>query len=136
MFQSDIQVRVRYAETDQMKYVYYGNYAIYFEVARVECLRNLGLEYKILEDVHHVMMPVLEQYSKYIRPAMYDDLLTIKTSIAELPQTRIRFEYEIYNQNNTLIHKAYTVLAFVHTQTLKPVHCPDVFLNLLKPFYS
>jgi acyl-CoA thioester hydrolase len=81
-------------------------------------------------------MPVLEQYSKYIRPAMYDDVLTIKTSIAELPKTRIRFEYEIYNQNNALIHKAYTVLAFVHTQTLKPVPCPDVLLNLLKPFYS
>jgi acyl-CoA thioester hydrolase len=136
MFQSEVQVRVRYAETDQMKYVYYGNYAIYFEVARVECLRNLGLEYKVLEDVHQVMMPVLEQYSKYIRPAMYDDVLTIKTSIAELPKTRIRFEYEIYNQNNALIHKAYTVLAFVHTQTLKPVPCPDVLLNLLKPFYS
>lgn len=135
MFQSHTQIRVRYAETDQMKYVYYGNYAIYFEVARVECLRKLGLEYKKLEEEHKVMMPVLEQYSKYIKPAMYDDILDIRVSIAELPQTRIRFEYEIY-KNEILLHKAYTVLVFVSMETLRPVPCPNVLLELLKPYFT
>lgn len=135
MFQSTTILRVRYAETDQMKYVYYGNYATYFEVARVECMRNLGLDYKKLEETYHTMMPVLEQYSKYIKPAYYDDELSIRTSIAELPHTRIRFEYEIYNQKQVLLHKAYTVLVFIDTQTLRPVPCPDVMLNLLKSFF-
>lgn len=134
MFQSQTQIRVRYAETDQMKYVYYGNYAIYFEVARVECLRNLGLEYKKLEEEHQVMMPVLEQYSKYIKPAMYDDILDIKVSIPELPQMRIRFEYEIF-RGDTLLHKAYTTLAFVNMQTFKPIPCPEIFLGLLKSYF-
>jgi acyl-CoA thioester hydrolase len=135
MFQSQTQIRVRYAETDQMKYVYYGNYAIYFEVARVECLRNLGLDYKKLEEEHQIMMPVLEQYSKYIKPALYDDVLDIKVSIPELPQMRIRFEYEIYREN-TLLHKAYTVLAFVDMQKMRPVPCPKVLLDLLQKHFS
>ncbi|GAB4126539.1 MAG: thioesterase family protein [Raineya sp.] len=135
MFQSQTQLRVRYAETDQMKYVYYGNYAIYFEVARVECLRNLGLEYKKLEEEHQIMMPVLEQYSKYIKPAMYDDVLNIKVSIPELPQTRIRFEYEVFRQE-VILHKAYTILAFVNMETLRPVTCPQVLLELLKKYFA
>lgn len=134
MFQSHTQLRVRYAETDQMKYVYYGNYAIYFEVARVECLRALGLEYKKLEEEHKIMMPVLEQYSKYIKPAMYDDVLEIRVSIPELPHTRIRFEYEIH-RSNILLHKAYTVLAFVNMETFRPVSCPKVLLELLEKHY-
>ncbi len=134
MFQSHTQIRVRYAETDQMKYVYYGNYAIYFEVARVECLRSLGLDYKKLEDEYKVMMPVLEQYSKYIKPAMYDDVLAIKVRIPELPQTRIRFEYEIYKEN-VLLHKAHTILVFVSMETLRPVACPKVLLDLLEKHF-
>lgn len=135
MFQAQTQIRVRYAETDQMKYVYYGNYAIYFEVARVECLRSLGIDYKKLEEEHQIMMPVLEQYSKYIKPAMYDDVLDIKVSIPELPQIRIRFEYEVY-RGDTLLHKAYTTLAFVNMQTLKPVICPKVLLDLLERHFE
>ncbi|MDW8295349.1 MAG: thioesterase family protein [Raineya sp.] len=135
MYQSNTQIRVRYAETDQMKYVYYGNYAIYFEVARVECLRNLGLDYKTLETEHKIMMPVLEHYSRYLKPALYDDLLTIRVTIPEMPQTRIRFEYEILREN-VLLHNGYTTLAFIHTETLRPVRCPDVLLNLLKPYFA
>jgi len=135
MYQSSTQIRVRYAETDEIGYVYYGNYAMYCEVARVESLRSLGLEYKNLEKEHQIMMPVLEHYSKYIRPAFYDDLLTIKIFLPELPQGRIRFEYEIYNQAETLIHKAYTTLVFVDMQSFKPVPCPAFFLDVLKPHY-
>jgi len=134
MFQSETQIRVRYAETDQMKYVYYGNYAIYLEVARVECLRSLGIDYKKLEDELKVMMPVLEQYSKYIKPAMYDDVLNIKVTIPELPQTRIRFEYEI-RRGEVLLHTAYTVLVFVSMETLRPVSCPKMLLDLFEKHF-
>ncbi|MBP6403824.1 MAG: acyl-CoA thioesterase, partial [Bacteroidia bacterium] len=85
MYTSEIQVRVRYAETDQMGYVYYGNYAAYFEVARVEALRSLGFSYKKLEE-DGLMLPVLDFSVKYFKPAYYDDVLTIKTTIRELPQ--------------------------------------------------
>lgn len=135
MFQSSTQIRVRYAETDQMKYVYYGNYAIYFEVARVECLRSLGLDYKTLESDHKIMMPVLEHYSRYIKPALYDDLLTICVTIPELPQTRIRFDYQIFREE-TLLHKGHTILAFINSETLRPVRCPEILLKLLKPHFK
>jgi acyl-CoA thioester hydrolase len=135
MYVYSLQVRVRYAETDQMKYVYYGNYAMYFEVARVETLRNLGCHYKDLENIENVMMPVLENYSRYLRPAYYDDLLTIQVKIAEKPTAKIRFNYEIFNPENTLIHEGYTVLAFLNTQTHKPTRCPSILLNLLEPYF-
>jgi acyl-CoA thioester hydrolase len=135
MYVYSLQVRVRYAETDQMKYVYYGNYAMYFEVARVEALRNLGCHYKDLENIENVMMPVLENYSRYLRPAYYDDLLTIQVKIAEKPTAKIRFNYEIFNPENTLIHEGHTVLAFLNTQTHKPTRCPSILLNLLEPYF-
>ena len=102
MVESTYKIRVRYAETDKMGYVYYGNYATYFEVARVELFREYGVSYKEMED-EGVMMPVLELKTKYIRPAKYDDLLTIKTTIASKPGVRITFEYEVYNQKEELL---------------------------------
>ena len=95
MLNADINIRVRYAETDKMGYVYYGNYATYYEVGRVEALRKLGMSYKEMED-EGIMLPVLSFNIKYFKPAFYDDLLTIKTSITEMPNTRIKFEYECY----------------------------------------
>ena len=123
MIKSEIQIRVRYAETDQMAYVYYGNYAIYFEVARVELLRQLGFTYKKLEE-EGVMLPVLDFSIKYIRPAFYDDLLTIKTTISELPTTRIKFSYETFNEAGTLLNKAETSLVFISKTTNKPIQIP------------
>ncbi|HCW09354.1 MAG TPA: thioesterase, partial [Cytophagales bacterium] len=96
MYQSETRIRVRYGETDQMGFVYYGNYAMYYEVARVESLRQLGLTYKELED-GGVMMPVLENKSKFFAPAFYDDELRIVTTIHDLPSVRITFTYEIFN---------------------------------------
>src|SRR3954462_7997031 len=101
MLSHEIQVRVRYSETDQMSYVYYGNYAVYLEVARVETFRKIGFSYKALEEAG-VMMPVLEYKTKYIRPARYDDLLTIKVMVKTNPGVRIHFEYEIYNEDKVL----------------------------------
>ncbi|RYZ82138.1 MAG: acyl-CoA thioesterase, partial [Moraxellaceae bacterium] len=99
MFTYDVPpIRVRYADTDQMGYVYYGNYARYYEIGRVEALRSLGFHYKEME-ASGVMMPVYENRSRYLRPARYDDLLTIRVSIRERPNVRIVFHYDIYNQN-------------------------------------
>lgn len=125
---------MRYGETDQMGYVYYGNYAMYFEVGRVESLRQLGLTYKELEEMG-VMMPVLENHSRYIAAALYDDLLTIETTIHEKPGVRIRFEYRIFNEAKKLIHEGETLLAFVNKLTGKPCRPPAVFQNLLAPFF-
>jgi acyl-CoA thioester hydrolase len=134
MFQHEIQLRVRYAETDQMGVVYYGNYATYYEVARVECIRALGFSYKALED-SGVMLPVLENYSKYIRPAKYDDLLTVKVVIKELPSTRITFHYEIFNEENTLLNIGTTTLVFIDKHSGRPVKPTTVIMEALQPFF-
>ena len=130
MIIAENQIRVRYAETDQMGYVYYGNYSTYFEVARVELFRTYGVSYKEMEE-QGVMMPVLEQKIKYIRPAKYDDLLTIKTYLKEKPGVRIRFEYEVYNEENTLLTKAETTLVFVDMETGRPTNAPSYFDQLI-----
>ena len=135
MFEASTQIRVRYAETDQMGYVYYGNYATYFEVARVEALRQIGLTYKELED-QGVMMPVIENWSKYIAPAKYDELLTVKVIIKERPQVRINFEYKIYNPSNVLIHIGETKLVFIDLKTRKPRQIPEGFINLINQYFE
>jgi acyl-CoA thioester hydrolase len=135
MLTRKINIRVRYAETDQMGYVYYGNYATYYEVARVECLRSLGFSYKIMEE-QGIMMPVVENSSKYIRPANYDDLLTIKIFVKEMPSKRITFEYEIYNEREKLINLGVTILAFVDMKNGRACHAPESIIALLKPFFN
>lgn len=135
MVTDKIQIRVRYAETDQMGFVYYGNYATYYEVARAETLRNLGFSYKLLEK-QGVMMPVVENKSKYIRPAKYDDLLTVKVMVDELPQKRITFKYEIYNQQEKLINLGETILAFVDMKSGRACEAPTSILSLLEPFFN
>ncbi|MDZ7606869.1 MAG: thioesterase family protein [Cyclobacteriaceae bacterium] len=131
----ETNIRVRYAETDQMGYVYYGNYATYYEVARVEFLRSLGFSYKLLE-TQGVMMPVLENKSKFIRPARYDDLLTIKVKLNKIPVNRMTFEYAIYNEHNKLINIGETVLAFVDMKSGKPCDAPESILSLLEPLFN
>jgi acyl-CoA thioester hydrolase len=125
------QVRVRYGETDQMGYVYYGNYALYYETGRVEMLRSLGISYRSMEE-QGVMLPVLSLNCKYILPAKYDDLLTIKTTLVTQPNVRISFEYEIYNEAQVLVNKGDTTLVFASTTTGKPMQAPDWFLDTLK----
>ena len=131
MYTYETQVRVRYAETDQMGYVYYGNYAVYYEVARVECIRSLGFTYKALEEMG-VMMPVLELHTFYYQPARYDELLTIKVSIPKLPTLKILFQYEIFNEEGKLLNKGETTLVFINMQNNKPVRMPEVMGTLLK----
>jgi len=134
MYQSQTTVRVRYAETDQMGYVYYGFYAMYYEVARVESLRQLGLTYKEIEAMG-IIMPVLENKSKYIAPARYDELLTITTTIREKPGVRIKFEYEILNEEKKVINIGETLLVFVDKKTNKPCKPPEAMEKVLEPFF-
>lgn len=136
MYQHEVQIRVRYAETDQMGYVYYGNYGAYFEVARTEAFRSLHINYKEME-ASGVMMPVLEMKSKYIRPARYDDLLTIKLLLKNKPSgARILFEYEVYNEAQELLTIGETTMVFVDMQSGRPTPIPDYILSKVDPYYS
>lgn len=127
-------IRVRYAETDQMGYVYYGNYAQYFEVARVEFLRSIGLSYKKLE-ASGVMMPVLSLESRYFHPAKYDDLLRIETEIPEIPQgVRILFKYKVFNENGLLLHEGKTELVFVNMEKNRPCKAPEILIKALENY--
>ena len=123
-------IRVRYNETDQMGVVYHGNYASYFEVARTEWLRNLGVTYKEMEE-NGTMLPVISLSFKFLKSAMYDDLLTISVSLRKKPMVKIEFDYEIINQNKEKISTGNSVLAFVDMKTNKPSKCPDYILDKL-----
>jgi acyl-CoA thioester hydrolase len=135
MYQSETTVRVRYGETDQMGYVYYGFYAMYYEVARVESLRKLGLTYKEIEAMG-IIMPVLENHSKYLAPGRYDELLRIVTTIREKPSVRIKFEYDIYNEDSKLIHHGETLLAFIDRKSNRPCRPPQAMADVLEPFFK
>lgn len=117
-----------------MQYVYYGNYAMYYEVGRVESLRQLGLTYSELEAMG-IIMPVLENHSEFHAPALYDELLRIVVIIPEKPSVRIRFLYEIYNEKNVLIHRGETLLAFVNQKSGRPCRPPEAFMKVLEPYF-
>jgi acyl-CoA thioester hydrolase len=134
MYTSETQIRVRYAETDQMGYVYYGNYASYYEVARVESLRQLGLSYRDLEETG-IIMPVIENTSRYIKPGKYDELLTVKVVIKKKPGFKVIFNYEIFNEENILINIGETKLAFIDTSTNKPCRIPEEMDKVLSEYF-
>ena len=118
------EVRVRYGETDQMGFCYYGNYAQFLEVARVELLRSKGITYKTLES-EGILLPVRTFSIKYIAPSRYDDLLRIETEIIKIQSSRIEFNYVIRDQNSTLIATANTELVFVDSKSKKPIKAPS-----------
>ncbi|MBX7241950.1 MAG: acyl-CoA thioesterase [Bacteroidia bacterium] len=117
-------LRVRYADTDKMAFVYYGKYLEYFEVGRTELIRSLGMSYKDIEE-SGVMLPVSECNIRYHRPARYDDLLTIRTTVPEMPGVKLITEYEIFNQHQEKLVSGKVVLPFVDTQSLKITRIPD-----------
>ncbi len=129
MVEATTQLRVRYSETDQMGYVYYGNYAQYFEVARVEFLRSKGVSYKKLEE-EGIMLPVLKLEVKYHKPAKYDDLLTIKTIVKKKPSITVNFHFEIYNEQNELLTTGFTSLVFIDMKRNRPTRPPKIILDL------
>jgi acyl-CoA thioester hydrolase len=126
-----IQFRVRYGETDQMGFVYYGNYAQYFEMGRTEWLRKLGITYKKMEE-DGIMLPVMNLNINYLKPAKYDDLITLKTILNKLPSAKIEFSYEVFNEENELLTTANTTLVFVNMKTNKPTRAPEYVLKKLR----
>ncbi len=136
MYTFDTQVRVRYGETDQMGYLYYGNYALYYEIGRVETMRSLGLRYKDLEEKVGVMMPVVSMQSRFVRPAHYDELLTIRTTIRQVPDTFITFYIEIFNEKNKLVNGGSVRLCFVDMKTNKTQAAPSFLLEPLLPYFE
>ena len=125
-----VSYRVCYADTDQMGYVYYGNYARFYEIARVETLRSIGVSYKVLEDAG-IGLPVYENYSKYHAPALYDDLLRIECTLIKMPSVRIEFEYKVYNQSDVLLHEGKTTLVFMDLATKKVVKAPEWLISAI-----
>ncbi len=135
MYASTTQLRVRYGETDQMKIVYYGNYANYFEVGRVESIRQLGYSYKQME-ADGIIMPVVETHIRYLRSAVYDDLLTIKTTLKELPRNhRIEFYQEVFNEENKLLTAGRVVLYFLDARTRTKMHMPGKLREKLEGYF-
>ena len=120
--------RVRYGETDQMGVVYHGNYAQFLELGRTEWLRNLGVTYKDMEN-SGIMLPVVNLNLNFLKSALYDDVLTVKTILKKKPLVKIEFDYLIKNQNNELLCEANTTLAFINMKTKKPMKCPDEILS-------
>lgn len=135
MFRHSYHKRVRYGETDQMGYLYYGHYPLLYEIGRVEAIRSLGLSYKVLEEEYKVMMPVISVEAKYHKPALYDDNLRIDTILLNMPGRIIDFDFEIFNSSNDLLHTAKVKLVFVNMNTGKMVTAPDYLKNALLPLF-
>lgn len=135
MISHDTQVRVLYRDTDKMGVVYHANYIVYYEAARNEMFRSIGLPYTELEAMN-IVMPIVEVESKYKAPAYYDDLLTVRATIKELPEVRAIVEYEIFNEAGTLINTGKTVLGYVNTERMRPCRAPQKFINELQKYFE
>ena len=134
VFSHTTKLRVRYGETDQMGYCYYGNYASYFEVGRVEAMRSLGMSYRSLEEAG-IMLPVSHFEVDYLSPALYDDELKVTTVISGVKGPRLFFDYTIENEQNQLVAKAKTTLVFVAKSTMRPIAPPEAFITLIQQYY-
>ncbi|MGB4848069.1 MAG: thioesterase family protein [Saprospiraceae bacterium] len=134
-YHHSFNLRVRYGETDQMGFVYYGIYAQYYEVGRVEAMRAAGILYSSLEKEHHIWMPVMNMQVRFLRPARYDDLLTIHTTVPSLPDRDIRFRYEIRNESGVLLNGALVQLCFLDAATQKRIDAPDFIKESLKSYF-
>jgi acyl-CoA thioester hydrolase len=134
MYTHAIKYRVCYADTDQMGYVYYGNYARLFEIARVETLRSLGVSYRDLEN-NGIGLPVIEHCTKFHAPGLYDDELTVICQVEEMPAARIKFTYRIKNEAGDLINEGTTTLVFMSLATKKVIKAPEFVLNALRPYF-
>lgn len=130
MLKHTTSFRVRYAETDQMGVVYHGNYAQFFEIGRTEWLRSMGITYKYMEKTG-IMLPVISLNCNFKKSALYDDVLTVETFLKKTPSVKIEFEYKITNQHNELICSGNTVLAFINSETKRPIRCPNYILEKL-----
>ena len=136
MFTSETQIRVRYAETDQMGVVYHSNYFPYFESARAESMRKMGFTYVDMEKMG-VIMPVVDVHCRYLRPAKYDDLLTIKTTLKELPiHHKIEFHHEVFNEAGELLVVGKIILYFMESNGMKKTSMPPQLMEILHPYFK
>lgn len=135
MFEHSTKIRVRYAETDQMGYMYYGNYAQFYEVGRVEMLRSLGMTYRSMEE-SGIMMPVLDLKCKFIKPALYDEEITVKVIVEKMPGIRMHFRYELFNEKKELINLGETTLVFVDMEKNKPCMPGEEFLKKISVYFK
>lgn len=129
--QDEIEIRVRYSETDQMGVVHHANYALYLELARIEWLRKLGISYKKMEE-EGVGLPVVSLSVNYKIPILYDDVITVKTKLKQMPTAMVEFEYEIVNKSGQILSIASVILAFLNMKTKRPTRPPKYFLEALK----
>lgn len=137
MLEAQIQIRTRYAETDQMGYVYYGHYLTYLEIGRTEAIRQVGITYQALEKEHGIMLPVAEAHIEYKRPILYDQLITIHTAVHALPTSpSIRFDSQMIDSQQQLLATGYVVLVFIDAQSRRPCRPPKFFLDAMAPFYQ
>lgn len=135
MFITTTQVRVRYAETDKMQVVYHGNYVEYFEVGRVEAIRTLGISYREMEEAG-VIMPVIEWQARFLRPARYDDLLTVRTTLRELPFShKITFHQEVLNAAGQVLCAGKVLLYFMTASSMQRTSMPPSLRAVLEPFF-
>ena len=136
MIQHSTQLRVRYADTDQMRFVYYGKYFEYFEQGRSDLLRSIGLPYGEIEK-HGIWLPVIEASAKYRRSARYDEMMTIETSVTEMPVARIRIEYRVFREGEAeAIVEGYTIHGFVNASTGKPTRAPAILLSAMQEAFE
>lgn len=136
MFTSKTKIRIHYALTDQMGVVYHGNYAQLYEIGRTEALRSLGLTYKQIESTG-VIMPVTEIHSRFLRPAVYDDLLTVVTIVKEMPlHSKIVFHNEIYNEKEELLNAGDVTLYFLDAETKKRTDMPVTIKEKLREYFE
>lgn len=136
MFITETQIRMHYALTDQMGVVYYGNYAQFYEIGRSEAIRQLGYTYKDIEAMG-IIMPVVEMNSKFLRPAKYDDLITVKTTLRELPTGHaINFFFEIFNEEDKLLNAGNVILYFMEADTMKRSKMPIALEEKLKGYFN
>lgn len=135
MIQTECKIRVRYAETDKMGYLHHSRYAQYYEVARTDMIRGIYASYAQLE-AEGIMMPLVDLYCKYHAPAHYDDELTVKVFLRELPSVKIYFDYELYNEAGQKVNSGRTTLAFINSETRRPCRAPEGFMKAIRPFFE
>jgi acyl-CoA thioester hydrolase len=130
MLEHEYVFRVMYPDTDQMGTVHHANYAKYYETARWELFRSLGISYRSVEEAGY-MLPVIRMTTRFLKPIHYDDLLTIKTTLKTMRGARMSFTYKLYNANLELVNEAETDLAFVHRDSWKPCIAPDFLVKAI-----
>lgn len=135
MLITETQIRVCYEDTDQMGVVYYGRYARFYEIGRTEMIREIGYTYRELEE-QQVQLPARSLHINYLKPALYDQLLTVRTIIEKIPNVKFPIKTEIYNEAGELINEGETVLAFFDRNTNKPCKAPSFFTDKMKPFFT